>query len=118
MSRIDGRFQYIDVGPTDNTLVGLNMQEVMNRLHLPTLSQKPTYNLDGSLHFVDYYRSSSQVESNRTAQSEITYNANKTVNQEIWRFYSHSDGTTVLKTVTKTYTWSGQNLTNVTQVVT
>jgi hypothetical protein len=46
----------------------------------------------------------------------MTYDSEQQPTQELLTIYSKTDGTSVLKTVTVTYTWSSNVLTNKTQV--
>jgi len=106
-----------------NALVGsgtvsatTELQEVLNRLAWPTVSQASVFAGDGTLTSVTYYQNSSQITANRMAVISMTYDANLNPATETLTFYNLSDGTTVIKTVTKTYTFTNMILTNITQV--
>lgn len=107
----------INTSPNNNTILGNNLQAFIDRAFENTESQKPTYNADGTLNYLEVFSSSTQVNANRTARIELTYtNGNPTT--EVVKLYSLADGTTVLKTITRTHTWSNNVLTNSTQVTT
>ena len=101
-----------------NTIVGKNLQAWIDRLYEESESEKPNYNSNGTINYVEFFSSSSQVTANRTFRIDMTYNASQEPLTETLYIYSLLDGTTVLKTVTTTYTWASNVLTNKTQVTT
>lgn len=100
----------------NNSIVGSTVQEFIDRQWEASESEKPTYNADGTINYIEFFSTSSQVTANRTFKISLTYDANQQPLTETLLIYSKTDGTSVLKTVTKTYTWSGSVFTNKTQV--
>lgn len=106
----------LDDSASRNTIVGKNLQQWIDRLFEESESEKPTYNADGTINYVEFFSSSTQTTANRTFRIDMTYNASQEPLTETLSIYSLTDGTTVLKTVTTTYNWSSNVLTNKTQV--
>jgi hypothetical protein len=94
------------------------VQDWIDRLYDESESEKPTYNSDGTINYVEFFSSSTQTTENRTFRIDMTYNASLEPLTETLKIYSLLDGTTILKTVTTSYTWSSGVLTNKTQVTT
>lgn len=63
-----------------------------------------------------YYSSDTQTEANRVGHSSITYNGSDQPTSAVYTIYKN-DGTTVLRTITVSYTWSGDDLTNISRTV-
>jgi hypothetical protein len=84
----------------------------------PDFSQKVTYNGDGTINFVEWFNGATQTTPNRRAKSTITYDANLFPLTETLEIFSPSDGTTVLRTVTLTNTYTGADLTSANEVTT
>lgn len=100
---------------SDNTLIHADMQSVLDNLYMPNLSQKPTFSgID--LTNVEFFEGATQTEPNRRMRVDITYSSNNPTS-EVWKLYD-TDGTTILKTVTFTNTWSGFDLTSQTMATT
>jgi Collagen triple helix repeat (20 copies) len=108
----------LDDGAHRNTVVGANIQDWIDRLYDESESEKPTYNANGTINYVEFFSSSTQTTANRTAKITMSYDASLNPTSEVLQMYSFVDGETVLKTVTKTYTWVDDVLTNKTQVTT
>lgn len=89
---------------------------VWNRLFWPTTSQAPIFALDGTLTSVTFYTGPIQIVANRMAKIELTYDIDLNPATETLTLYSLVNGTTILKTVTKTYTFTTGILTKVEQV--
>jgi hypothetical protein len=102
----------------ETTLVGDNVQEVINLMSLPTASHKPEFLGNGELDKVTIYRTSSQITANRLAVVQLAYDGNLNPTSETWTYYSPLDGTTVIKTIVLTHTFTGVDLTNTTTVTT
>jgi hypothetical protein len=102
---------------TDNTLIGTNLQAVLNKYYGPTNSEKPTFLANGELDFVEFFSSTSQVTANRIAKIRFLYDDDLNPTGEITELYA-PNGITVLKTVTVTHTFSGADYTGSTQVTT
>lgn len=96
-----------------NTVIGTDVQEVFNRLFEPSESEKPTFAADGTITTLEKFSSATQVTANRTTRIEMTYNSDLNPTQELVKIYDLDDGTTILKTITKTYTWTSGVLTKV-----
>lgn len=108
----------LDTAAARNTAVGSTVQEWIDRIYEESLSEKPTYNANGTISLVEFFTSASQVTANRSAQVSLTYDAQLQPATETWTFYSLTNGTTILKTVTIAYTFVAGQLTNKTQVTT
>lgn len=106
----------LDTSPSRNAAIGDDVQEFVDRLFEESESQAPTYNVDGTINFIQIYTSPVQINANRTSRVDFTYDVDLQPTTETWSFYSLADGTTVIKTVTITYTWAAGVLTNQTQV--
>lgn len=109
---------YVDP-PVDNTssLVGTDVKDVWKRLYWPTTVQVAEYSA-GDLVSVTFYKDNTSVlNSNRLAKSTLTYSAGRPVSEAV-QFFSLVDGTTVLKTITRTFTYTGNDVTKIEQVVT
>jgi len=87
-----------------NTMVGVNLQDVINDISTPDVSSKPTYNINGELDYIEFFKSATQTTINRRGKATITYDVNLDPATETWELYD-VDGTTVLKTVIVTYTF-------------
>jgi hypothetical protein len=106
----------LDTSLSANDVVGSTVQEYINRYNEPTESQLPAYNGDGTINTITFYSSATQVVANRIFLVGFTYDASLQPLTETWTIYSKADGTTILKTITITYTWVANVLTNRTQV--
>ena len=84
----------------------------------PDASLKPVFLGNGELDYVEVYEGATQVTANRRVRIDMTYDGSLNPTVEAWKFYSPSDGTTVLRTITVTHTWSGFDLTKSTEVTT
>jgi hypothetical protein len=84
----------------------------------PDFSQKVTYNNNGTINFVEWFKGATQSTINRRAKSTIAYNANLFPLTETLVIYSPTDGTTVLRTITLTETYTGADLTSGNEVTT
>ena len=99
------------VNPNDG-----NLQKYVDAICAPDTSQKPTYLGNGEIDFVEYFKGAVQTTVNRIKRVDVAYTGDDPTS-EVWKLYD-TDGTTVLKTVTFTHTWSGNELTNTTTVTT
>jgi hypothetical protein len=108
----------LDTAPTSNTVVGVTVQEYIDRFNEPSVSESPDYNVNGTVNYIEYFSSPVQVVANRIFRVDLTYDGDLQPLTETWLAYSKTDGTTVLKTVAMSYTWSVGQLTNKTQVTT
>jgi hypothetical protein len=106
----------IDTLAATNSAVGSQLQDFINRLFEESESQAPTYNVNGTINHIEIFTSPTQITANRTSRVDLTYDVDLQPLTEAWKFYSLSNGTTILKTVTITYTWTAGVLTNQTQV--
>lgn len=92
-----------------NTMIGVNVQDAINELSSPDVSSKPTYLGNGELDFIEFFKGATQTTINRRAKATIAYDVNLDPSTETWLLYDN-DGTTVLKTVVVTYTFTGSDL--------
>jgi len=85
---------------------------------LPTSkSQKPTFVNDLLTQCV-WYSSDTQIEGNRVAQVDITYDSEEYPITVEYKLYSSTDGTVLIKTVSVAYTWSNSIITNIVRTIT
>lgn len=116
---VTGSVNLIDYSITDvaasNTIIGHSPQQVIDRLYTPSENTTYTYNGDGTVNYIQGF-SGSAITANRLYRIEFTYNADLTPATEVTKLYSTTDGTTILKTITVTYTWSSGVLTQTAQV--
>lgn len=82
----------------------------------PDDSQKITYLPSGDIDFVEFFSSATQIVANRIAKVTIGYTGFDPTS-ETWLIYD-LDGTTILKTILLTHTYSGSDLTQTVQVTT
>jgi hypothetical protein len=107
----------VNLNTENNTLEGDTVQAYLDLFNGSTESQKPTYNSDGSIGNVEFYSSATQITANRIFRIDMTYNSIGEPTQEVTKIYSQSDGTTILKTITKVYTWTDSVLTKRTTAI-
>jgi hypothetical protein len=81
----------------------------------PLTTQKYTYS-GNNLTVIEQYNSVTQITANRITRTDITYFGNNPTT-EVTVVYD-TDGTTVLRTTTWTYTFTGNNLTFAQMVIT
>lgn len=86
--------------------------------NLPSLSQVPVFAANGTITSVTFYIGATQTTPYRIADVTYTYDVNLNPATEVANVYSFADGTTILSTVTKTFTFTSGVLTNITQVTT
>lgn len=84
----------------------------------PDFSCAPNFNANGTLNYLEYFLGATQTLANRRARVDMTYDANFDPATEVWKIYSPSDGTTILRTITYTYTFVASVLTNVVEATT
>lgn len=106
----------LDDSASANTIVGDDVQEYVDRFNEPSCAEAPSYNVNGTINYIEYFSSAVEITANRIFRVDLTYDADLQPLTEAWKAYSKADGTTVLKTVTRTYTWTAGQLTNKTQV--
>ena len=110
--------QSIDDSPSLNTYIGENIQDILDRLYGATESTAVSYNADGTINYVTGYSTANQITANRIYRTDFTYDADLYPATESLKLYSLTDGTTILKTIVVTYTFSSGNLITTTQVTT
>lgn len=108
----------LDTAVASNTVVGATVQEFVNRFNEPSESELPTYSGDGTIDHIEHFSSAVQIVANRIFRVDLTYDADLQPLTEIWKIYSKTNGTTILKTISIAYTWVSNVLTNKTQVTT
>jgi hypothetical protein len=84
----------------------------------PDFSQKVTYNVNGTINFVEWFIGATQTTPNRRAKSTLVYGSNLFPITETLVIYSTSDGTTVLRTITLTGTYTGADLSSASEATT
>jgi len=78
------------------------------KIQIPDHSQKVIYSGD-NVSALEVFNGFTQTTPNRLARVDLTYTSDK-VTSEVWKIYDPADGTTVLRTLTTTYTYSGDDL--------
>lgn len=82
----------------------------------PDSSVAVTYLVNGEIDYVEYFNSPTQIQANRIARTEFAYSG-VDPQTEIWKLYD-SDGSTILRTITVTYTYSGSDIQSAAMVTT
>lgn len=108
--------QSIDDSADLNTYVGTNVQDILDRIFGATESTAVSYSADGTVNYLTGYSRADQVTANRIYRVDFTYDASLYPATESLKIYSLTDGTTILKTIIVSYTWSSGNLITTTQV--
>lgn len=85
---------------------------------VPDCSYKPVFLGNGELDYVEVFEGATQTTAQRRLRIDMTYDGSLNPTVEVRKFYDPSDGTTVLRTITVTHTWSGVDLTKSTEVTT
>lgn len=100
---------------TDNAVLGASVQDFINRIYGPTNSEKATYLGNQELDYVEIFNSPSQVTENRRAKIQLAYSSDN-VSSEVVSLYD-TNGTTVLKTITLTHSYTGTDYNTTTTVI-
>ena len=82
----------------------------------PDSSQKVTYLANGDVDFLEFFITSIQITSNRISKCAIDY-VGDNASGEIWNVFDN-DGTTILKTITRVYSYIGDDIQSSTEVET
>lgn len=106
-----------DSDVTVNDALGSSVQDFIDRISSPTISQAVTYLVNGEVDFIEFFSSATQITANRLYRVDIGYDGSLNPITETWKLYDTANGTTILKTVTFTNTFSGFNLTTETKTV-
>jgi len=86
------------------------------KITIPDSSSKPTYDGNDNLTVFEVYTTATQTVANRRVRGDYTYTGDNLTEEE-YKIYSESDGTTILRTITVTHTYDGNDfLTNTTVV--
>lgn len=85
---------------------------------VPDCSYKPDFLANGEVNFLEVFDGATQTTAQRRLRVDMTYDGSLNPTVEAWKFYDPADGTTVLRTITVTHTWSGVDLTKSTEVTT
>lgn len=119
MSKLLAKFLNYNKAPADNSAVGANLQEFINRLCPPTAYQTTTYNPDGTVNQIIIYKNSNDILANRRVRIAFGYDANLNLITETIEQYNFNDGTVLEKTTTFTYSYNGNDeFQNVSQATT
>ena len=81
------------------------------RSKLPNLSVKPTYTSE-NITSIEYFNGFTQTVINRILRNDIAYTGDL-ISSEAWKIYDTADGSTVLSTITITYSYTNDLVTNV-----
>lgn len=88
------------------------LSDFLERFGGKDVSSKPEYLGNGDVDKITFYSSGTQITANRVAQAQLSYSSGEP-STEVWTIYDTADGTTVLKTITYTYTFTGDDITKV-----
>lgn len=83
---------------------------------VPDSSYKPAFLGNGEIDSVEIYEGATQTTEFRRVKITMAYDGSLNPVTETWDFYDPNDGTTILRTITVTHTWSGVDLTKSTEV--
>lgn len=108
----------MDNDPALTTAITENLQDFINSICAPDTSQAIYYLGNGEVDYVELFKGSTQTVPNRIARVDAVYDGNLNPTSETWLQYDSSDGTTVLRTVVFTHTWTGVDLTKTTMATT
>ncbi len=82
----------------------------------PDASQKVTYS-GVNVSNIEMFEGATQTTPNRRVRMDATYSGND-LSTEAWKIYDPADGTTVLRTITLTHTYSSGNYESTSEVTT
>jgi hypothetical protein len=74
-------------------------------------SIKTYYLANGDVNYVEVFNSPTQIDANRIGRYDLAYNANLDPTSETLKIYD-VDGTSILRTYTHTYTYTGFDITS------
>lgn len=83
---------------------------------IPDSSYRPSYLANGEIDYIEIFNGPTQITLNRIARVDLAYDASLNPTVETWNIYDTVDGTTVLRTITVTHTWTGVDLTKSAEV--
>lgn len=78
-------------------------------------SQKVVYNVDGTPNYIEFFNSLTQITANRIARYDFVYNIVGDLASDSLKLYLQN-GTSVVITLTSTYTYTGIDLTSIGKV--
>jgi len=78
---------------------------------IPSYSLAPTYDAGDDLIAYEIFNGNTQTTINRRVRGDFTYTSGN-LTGESWKIYDESDGTTVLRTITVTHSYTSDQLTN------
>ena len=110
----------MDNDPGRTTAITENVQDFINMMCAPDTSSTPTYLANGEVDFVEFFHGPTQIQSNRFARVDMTYNPALDPTTETWTLYDQDllDGTTVKRLVVFTHTWVSSEYTKTTMSTT
>lgn len=122
MLRFNVDVSFEDVGRVKNSLDPIDAKDLVTLEYFNTKDQlgvsrwqQVTYSGD-LVSYITYYSSSSFITANRIYRNDFTYSGD-VLTVEVLKKYD-TDGTTILKTYTRTHSYSGDNLTSSGVVIT
>lgn len=77
---------------------------------IPDFSTKSTYSGDDDITAYEIFNTNTQVVANRLVRGDFSY-TDDNLTGEVWKIYDTADGTTILRTITITHNYSGDDLT-------
>jgi hypothetical protein len=80
-------------------------------------SQELFFNVNGTPNYIEFYSSLVRTTPNRIARIDFIFSVGQDLLQDVLKLY-HTDGTTIVITVTNSYFYSGVNLSYIEQVIT
>ncbi len=82
----------------------------------PDASQKVTYTGD-NVDFIEFFKGATQTTPNRRVRMDATISGDDLTIEE-WKIYDPADGTSILRTITLTHTYSGGDYLSTAEVTT
>lgn len=114
-------FYPTEADPTEDYLaakgIGFNGDQAFAIDHVGrTLAQKEpfttfaiTYLANGEVDYIDYFNSNTQITANRVYKTTMAYDGNLNPTSATTVIYN-TNGTTILRTITETYSYSGADI--------
>jgi hypothetical protein len=96
-----------------SSAIGHSVQDFINQFAPSKDSMTVTYLANGEINTITIYKDPTQTTANRLAVVTMSYDADLNPISEVWQLYDHADGNILKKTLTRTYTFTGVDLTNV-----
>jgi len=120
LRQVDAKTDLLGCMGIDFELLGTFLSEKIGgvvKFTCPDASQKATFLSSKELDFVEFFDGATQTTPNRRVRVDSVYTGID-LTSEVWKIYDPSDGTTVLRTITHTHTYTGGVYEKTTEVTT